>query len=58
MIRYEIRSDDGQRVSSKILERFYGATWQSILDRLHHRHDGYLFRIYDKYRQFRIYRTG
>jgi hypothetical protein len=57
MIRYEIRRDDGQLENSNILERFYGATWQSVLDRLHHRHDGYLFAIYDKCRQLRIYRV-
>jgi hypothetical protein len=56
MIRYEIRGDDGQNLDTLLLERYYGATWRSILDRLNHRFDGYLFTLHDDNQPFNIYR--
>ena len=56
MIRYEIRNQNGRLVDINILKRFYGSTWQSILDRLYHRHDGFLLSIHERERELRIYR--
>ena len=57
MVRYEVRGDDGQNLELALLERYYGATWRSILDRFNHRFDGYLFTLHEKNQPINIYRV-
>jgi hypothetical protein len=57
MPRYEVRSDTGRQLDIAILVKFYGSTWLAILGRLNHRHDGYLFTLYEKNQLFKVYRV-
>ena len=56
MHRYEIRSEDGRFIDESILIRYYGNFWQSVMNRLDHDHEGYLFTIHDREAKFRIFR--
>ena len=56
MSHYEVRGDDCQKEDDAFLERYYGTTWRSILDRFNHRFDGYLFTLHENNQPFNIYR--
>jgi len=57
MEKYEIRNDKGQNICPGILILHYGKQWKSILDRLHHRHDGYIITITYQGTRFRVHRN-
>jgi hypothetical protein len=57
MNRYEIRNEKGLDVDEDILERYYGNSWRSVLDRLNHKYDGYLMTIHHQDFELHIYRV-
>ena len=57
MNRYEIRNEKGFDVDEDILERYYGNSWRSVLDRLNHKYDGYLMTIHHQDFELHIYRV-
>lgn len=57
MNRYEIRNEKGLDVDENILERYYGNSWRSVLDRLNHKYDGYLMTIHHQDFELHIYRV-
>jgi hypothetical protein len=56
MCQYEVRNEEGHHVDDAIIRRYYGNFWESVMDRLHHDHDGYLFTIHYQDDEFRVYR--
>ena len=57
MNRYEIRNEKGFDVDEDILERYYGNSWRSVLDRLNHKYDGYLMTIHHQDFELHVYRV-
>ena len=57
MNRYEIRNEKGFDFDEDILERYYGNSWRSVLDRLHHKYDGYLMTIHHQDFELHVYRV-
>ncbi len=53
---YEIRNEDGGREDTELLAMFYGAVWESALNRLHHDCDGRLLTLSLNGRKYYIYR--
>jgi len=56
MENYIVKNVDDKEVSIDILKLHYGRLWETALDRLTPRPDGYLFRIKHKGERFRIFR--
>jgi hypothetical protein len=57
MGHYEIRNEKGLDLDENILENYYGNSWRSVLDRLNHKHDGYLLTIHDQNFELHVYRV-
>ena len=57
MDRYEIRHEKGLDVDENILERYYGNSWKSVLDRLNHKYDGYVMTIHHQDFELQVYRV-
>ncbi len=56
MGKYIIKNTDDKEVSTDILKLHYGILWETMLDRLTPRPDGYLLRIKRKGKRYRIFR--
>jgi hypothetical protein len=54
---YEIKNEKGRDLDVNILENYYGNSWRSVLDRLHHKYDGYLMTIHDQDFELHVYRV-
>ncbi len=54
---YKIRNEKGLDVDEDILERYYGNSWRSVLDRLNHKYDGYLMTIHHQDFELHVYRV-
>ncbi len=57
MCHYEIRNEKGLDFDENIMERYYGNSWRSVLDRLNHNFDGYLMTIHDQDFVLHVYRV-
>ncbi len=53
---YEIKNEEGDSESTEILTMFYGAVWESALDRLSHECDGKLLTLSLEGRKYFVYR--
>ena len=56
MDNYAIKNENGLDVDESILENYYGILWRSVLNRLNHKHDGYLMTIHDREFTLHVYR--
>ena len=56
MNRYVVLDEAGADVGVGILQTFYGTLWESVMDRLIHQDDGFIFTLHHNRKKFRVYR--
>ena len=58
MADYIIKDASGKPANQHILEEYFGRIWHSVLDRLHHDHEGYIMAIRYHHEEYKIYRKN
>jgi hypothetical protein len=53
---YEVRNETNKDVGIDILFTFYGTLWESVMDRLNNRCDGFILTIQHRGNIYRVYR--
>lgn len=56
MGRYQVTNKAGMEVCTGILQLFYGDLWESTMDRIEHRFDGYVRSLFFRGSEYRVYR--
>lgn len=56
MNRYTVRNEIGMEVCTGILQMFFGNLWESAMDRLEQRVDGYIRSLHFHGQEYRVYR--
>jgi len=54
--RYVVLDEAGTDVGVGILQTFYGTLWESVMDRLNHQDDGFMYTLHHNRQKFRVYR--
>ncbi len=57
MLSYKILNEQNKDDDVKILEQFYGNSWQHILERITPQPDGHVITIQYEGQKFRVFRT-